>query len=62
MKSYAQRLKESEMLTSQQMGAQFGVSEPTVINWRKKGLIQGADVMIEINGCIFHFHALCKYS
>jgi len=41
MKSYAQRLKESGMLTSQQMGAQFGVSEPTVINWRKKGLIQG---------------------
>ena len=36
---YPKRLKESGMLTSQQMGAQFGVSETTVINWRKKGLI-----------------------
>ena len=40
LKSYAQRLKESGILTSQQMGTRFGVSETTVINWRKKGLIQ----------------------
>lgn len=41
LKSYAQRLKESGMLTSQQMGSRFGVTETTVLNWRKKGLIQG---------------------
>ncbi|MBU1344039.1 MAG: recombinase family protein [Proteobacteria bacterium] len=41
LKSFADRLKESGLLTSKQMGIQLGVSETTVISWRKKGLLQG---------------------
>jgi len=41
LKSYADRLKELGLLTSHQMGVQFGISETTVINWRKKGLVKG---------------------
>ncbi|MBU1340583.1 MAG: hypothetical protein KKD66_03005 [Proteobacteria bacterium] len=41
LKSFVDRLKESGLLTSKQMGIQLGVSESTVISWRKKGLLQG---------------------
>ncbi|MDA3971390.1 MAG: recombinase family protein [Desulfobulbaceae bacterium] len=41
LKSFADRLKKSGLLTSKQMGIQLGVSETTVISWRKKGLLQG---------------------
>ncbi len=41
LKSYADRLKESGMLTSKQIGIRFGICESTVISWRKKGFIQG---------------------
>ncbi len=41
LKSYADRLKKSGLLTSKQMGIQLGISETTVISWRKKGLLQG---------------------
>ncbi|MFH2059840.1 MAG: hypothetical protein ABIJ59_13180 [Pseudomonadota bacterium] len=41
MKNFADRLKESGLLTSKQMAIQLGISETTVISWRKKGLLQG---------------------
>jgi DNA invertase Pin-like site-specific DNA recombinase len=41
LKSFADRLKESGLLTSKQMAIQLGISETTVISWRKKGLLQG---------------------
>ncbi len=41
LKSYADRLKESGLFTTKQLGIQFGVCETTVISWRNKGFIQG---------------------
>jgi DNA invertase Pin-like site-specific DNA recombinase len=41
LKSYKERLREAEMLTTQEIAAQLGICESTVKDWHRKGLLQG---------------------